>query len=112
MTANNFIRVFYEKNPVISVLTCSTNCDNLVNFGRDIQFRYVLNSPDIVVGQYIIPNKEFGWPKPDDRYLGVLRLEKRFCGENLLKAIDKRFINVEIGDRILGQYVTDSIHGF
>ena len=48
---------------------CATECPKLI-LGREhpLQFRFILNTDNVLVGQYVIPNRETGFPTIKDAY--------------------------------------------
>ena len=92
---------------------CATECPKTI-LGREhpLQFKFLLNTDNVLVGQFILPNRETGWPTIKDPYTSIVRFDWRFCGDEILRAIEIGEIGVTIGDGAYGFHEINSIFGF
>merc|ERR1719394_1895147 len=89
---------------------CATECPKLI-LGREhpLQFRFILNTDNVLVGQYVIPNRETGFPTIKDAYTSLVRFDWKFCGDEVLRGIETGEIGVTIGDGAYGMHEIDSM---
>ena len=82
-------------------LMCKKNCA-FSKIGRDRvnRFRWVMDTPTSFVALNTVNNKRTGFPAKSDPYVGMFRLDEKFCGAELLEEIEKRgcFL-IDIGDK-------------
>ena len=92
-------------------MTCQTSCA-LSSVGRDnvLNFNWMIKTEFTLAGIITVQNQKAGWPLPDDRYIGIIRLDKKFCGQSLLQEIEKRgkFI-FDAGDKTNDNHWLESI---
>ena len=95
------------------VLGKRPHCDSLISAGRErqLQFKFLVSSKNLIVGQYLVPNRDHEWPTIYDQYVGIIRLDNKFCDGKLMKAIADGSVGITVGDRVYGAYVMESILG-
>lgn len=102
--------VSYENDLNVN-MSCMTQCE-LGSIGRDVMlnFRWEMNTDFSLMALLTVNNKKLGWPAAKDRYIGILRLDKSHCGEDLLTAIEHRgkFI-IDVGDKTNSNHWLESI---
>ena len=94
-----------------STMKCKATCP-LHNVGRDRmnRFKWTIETEFSSIATITVNNKKLGWPTSEDPYIGMMRFDRRYCGESLLSEIEKRGkYLIDIGDRSNSNYWLESI---
>jgi len=92
-------------------MVCKTECE-LGSIGRDnaINFRWMINTERNLAGLITVQNKKLGYPAADEPYIGIIRLEKKYCGSQLLHQIEANgHIQFDAGDKTNPNHWLESI---
>ena len=94
-----------------SNMTCKNTCE-LGSIGRDasLNFKWILNTEFSLAGIITVQNSKLGWPAPEDRYIGILRFDKKFCGRELLEEIERwgKYV-IDVGDKTNPNHWLESV---
>lgn len=113
-TANNYLggcKEYVGFDDLYSNMTCKNTC-NLQGIGRDrrLKFTWILNTEFTLAALLTIGNQRLGWPSAENRYIGIIRLDQKFCGEELLIEIENwgKYI-IDVGDKTNPNHWLESI---
>ena len=92
-------------------MVCETECE-MDEKGRDgaLNFQWLINTERNLAGRITVQNKESGFPGPDDAYIGIVRLDQKFCGNDLLHEIEANGrVQFDAGDKTNPNHWLESI---
>lgn len=84
-------------------ITCKTECGKLqkVGRGKKVGFVWQMESEDTLIARLqsnkkTKPNPQ---PKPQSPYIGFLRLDEKYCPDEVLTALEQGIVGLDIGDK-------------
>ena len=92
-------------------MRCNTTCE-LGGIGRDslLGFKWFMNTEFTVAGILTVKTAKLGWPAAHEPYVGIIRFDQKYCGEELLLEMEERgkFL-IDVGDRTHPNHWLESI---